>query len=601
MRAVLTASTLRTTGIAVAVTLSIAAAAIAQPKPAAAPKPEPAATQGTVAKPAPATAAQERPVPPEMKALRDASAITDADKQIEAFKKIITDYPGTGAADSAANMIVSALVRKTTADVKALQEQVKSFVDGAKTANEKAQRMRTSASSLADAGLLLDEAEQYATKALELVANEKAWVEAEKKAAAAAQADATKKDPAAKLRPAVPDAEYATRYLGARQGMQFALAQVYDRQHRAADAEKAFRAAYALDPKSPTAGTAALKIADFAKKAGHPFEQLEYLTAATLVGKVTAESRKELEALFASTTGGTVAQLDALLDERYEKTVTSIAVKPSSPAKTRTGRLVVAELFTGAGCPPCVAADLAFEAALQRYARRDFALLVYHLHVPRPDPMTNPSTEARRNGYDVPGTPTFFVDGGSQHVGGGSASTAQTFFEESIVPVVDKRLETRPNAVVKLTAAIQNGTVTVKAGATAEGKPDRALRLQIALVEDELHYTGENGVRIHPMVVRSLASPVKETQGFAFTAGKALKAEYRFDVAAVSAAAGKHLDDMEGGASKRFGTFRFIERRSAINPSQLRVVAFVQDEATKEILQAAMVELGVADRKPKGR
>jgi hypothetical protein len=43
--------------------------------------------------------------------------------------------------------------------------------------------------------------------------------------------------------------------------------------------------------------------------------------------------------------------------------------------------------------------------------------------------------------------------------------------------------------------------------------------------------------------------------------------------------------------SERFGKFQFIERKSAIDMSQLRVVAYVQDETTKEILQAAVVDL----------
>ena len=57
--------------------------------------------------------------------------------------------------------------------------------------------------------------------------------------------------------------------------------------------------------------------------------------------------------------------LRATLDERYERSAPRLHVSPWVPAKSRTGRTVVAELFTGAGCPPCVAADIAFEAALE--------------------------------------------------------------------------------------------------------------------------------------------------------------------------------------------------------------------------------------------
>jgi hypothetical protein len=194
------------------------------------------------------------------------------------------------------------------------------------------------------------------------------------------QIEALKKDPTAKPRPATSDADYSTRFVSVRQTGMMTLAQVYEKKGKAADAEKTYRDAYMLQPK--TGGAAALKLADFAKTAGHPYEQLEYLTVATLAGRVTAASRAELEAVYKQTHGGSPADLDAMLDERYEKEATKVDAPPYKASKTRTGRVVLAELFTGAGCPPCVAADLAFEAALERYSPDDIAVLVYHLHLP---------------------------------------------------------------------------------------------------------------------------------------------------------------------------------------------------------------------------
>ncbi len=46
---------------------------------------------------------------------------------------------------------------------------------------------------------------------------------------------------------------------------------------------------------------------------------------------------------------------------------------------------------------------------------------------------------------------------------------------------------------------------------------------------------------------------------------------------------------MEGGSSKRFGTFQFVERKSDIGRGSLRIVAFVQDDTTKDVLQAASI------------
>jgi hypothetical protein len=586
------------------ITLAIGGAAAAAPQtppPAAGGTQKPADTKGDLKagekadqkapEPKPA-ASNDSAVPPETRALRDASQISDPDKQLEALKKVIADYPKSTAASSAESMTVAALARKTTSDIKALQEQTKKYVDGATTPNEQARRMSSAASSLSGAGVLLDDAEQYAKQSLERLSDERAWIAAERQAAAEAQASAAKKDPAAKPRPEISDADYATRFTSTRQSGMMALAQIYEKKGNAAAAEKTYREAYVLSPK--TGGAAALKLADYAKAAGYPFEQLEYLTVATLAGRVTAASRAELEAVYRTTHGGTAADLDRTLDERYEKEAAKVAASAYKPTAKRTDRVVLAELFTGAGCPPCVAADLAFEAALERYAPEELAVLVYHLHIPRPDPMTNPSTVARKEFYEVPGTPTYFIDGGNQHVGGGGATNAPQLFADTVQSVVDKRLDVKPGVEIGLRASVNGDTVAVTAKVGKGGKPGRQLRLQMALVEEMAHYTGENGVRFHPMVVRAMARGEKDSLGFPLAPGKASTTGYTFDVAKAVADAKAHLDEMEGGSSQRFGKFQFIERKSDINRGNLRIVAWVQDEKTKEVLQADSLDLAPA-------
>ena len=127
-------------------------------------------------KPAPAPA---REVTPEAKALKEASSITDPDKQIEALNKVIADFPKTAAASSAEASIINTMTKRATTDLKALQEQARKFVDAASTPNERARRLGSVASGLTSTGALLDEAEQYAKKALDVLSNEKAWIDLE--------------------------------------------------------------------------------------------------------------------------------------------------------------------------------------------------------------------------------------------------------------------------------------------------------------------------------------------------------------------------------------------------------------------------------------
>src|SRR5262249_44181810 len=67
--------------------------------------------------------------------------------------------------------------------------------------------------------------------------------------------------------------------------------------------------------------------------------------------------------------------------------------------KGKSDRVVLVELFTGAECPPCVAADLGFDALAKTYKPSEVLLLQYHEHIPGPDPLTNADTEARMKFY----------------------------------------------------------------------------------------------------------------------------------------------------------------------------------------------------------
>src|SRR5207237_8626538 len=66
---------------------------------------------------------------------------------------------------------------------------------------------------------------------------------------------------------------------------------------------------------------------------------------------------------------------------------------PGRPAKNN--RVVVFELFTGSECPPCVAADLGYDALLKTFKPTEVIPLQYHVHIPGLDPITNADTIKR--------------------------------------------------------------------------------------------------------------------------------------------------------------------------------------------------------------
>jgi hypothetical protein len=233
-----------------------------------------------------------------------------------------------------------------------------------------------------------------------------------------------------------------------------------------------------------------------------------------------------------------------------------------------------------------VGAGLAFDAAQERYTRQDFIVLNYHVHIPAPDPMVNPATLKRQEFYGVRSSPSYFFDGASDG-GGGSADAAKSIFDSKIDPAIEKHLAAPPGARIRLQARSTGSTVTVKAAVSKVTSKSEKLRLQIALAEDMVTYSGENGERFHPMVVRSMALDATSDQGFALKPAKGGTFEYTFDVAKAVADAKAHLEDYETNTRKGEYTFRQKKHEVA---GGLVVVAFVQDEATKKVLQSVYVK-----------
>jgi hypothetical protein len=112
-----------------------------------------------------------------------------------------------------------------------------------------------------------------------------------------------------------------------------------------------------------------------------PADQIQvlttYRTALDLSGR-SADAKKIDERL---------GVLEGQLDKEYLATHPPFKPTPYAGRKDKdANRVVVMELFTGAQCPPCVAADLGFDGLNKSYQPTDLVLLQYHQHIPGPDP-----------------------------------------------------------------------------------------------------------------------------------------------------------------------------------------------------------------------
>ena len=322
---------------------------------------------------------------------------------------------------------------------------------------------------------------------------------------------------------------------------------------------------------------------DFRKNEGRP-EKMYYYT----LGRTYASLKRDKDALEAYFEAAVENYEDAYVKakelwEKVHKSSEGFSDKlearqrelPFRPEPFRPeegawkGKAVLAELFTGSECAPCVAADLGFDGLIEAYNRQQLAVLVYHLPIPRPDPMSNKASRGRALFYGVNSTPSTFFDGEKKAGGGGQRPMAQEKYKE-YVGAINEQIFAPPEVKLKLSASLSGDAVQVKFSAD---KDLPGIDYHIALVQKEEKYLGENGLYFHKMVVRDFVT---------LDAATAKAGGARFSIMQAEADAEARLDEIENERA-----FTFAERHSRIDRENLMVVFFLQDSGSKKIYNAA--------------
>ena len=283
------------------------------------------------------------------------------------------------------------------------------------------------------------------------------------------------------------------------------------------------------------------------------------------------------------------SQIDSAIEVK-RRTLTNFQPGHASSTKSKTGKVVLAELFTGSECGPCQAADRAFDYLSEYYPRETLVILENHLHIPQPDPMTNSDSWDRYVSYGGNfGTPTVIIDGIQEIVGGGPLYLGKNRF--SVYDHFIKRaMGETPPLIIEGSATLTNGTI----GVDLRLKPAKQMRstaisarLHIALVEKSIDYTGGNGISRHAFVVRKV---IDGGRGMAVRVpdnGSSITRS--ITLAEVGQGIRSYLDTVSHHPSWRpsfanFGGWR--TRPDTIDPLNIAIVAWIQNPDSREVLQA---------------
>ena len=242
--------------------------------------------------------------------------------------------------------------------------------------------------------------------------------------------------------------------------------------------------------------------------------------------------------------------------------VSTLLVCLFSVAAFGQNRLVLVEHFTQASCGPCASQNPALKTLLDANATKVVALK-YQTSWPGVDPMNaaNPTEAAARvQYYGVTGVPNSVMDGS----GPGSPGTIVT------TTTINNRYNTA--APLNITAShqwtagydsIQIGVFVANAGtSTVASGAAGSLKLHVAVIEEEVNYPsapGSNGETNFYQVMRKMVPDASgTTMADSWTAGQTQM--FVFKVAAPSYLA---------------------------NLNKVAVVAFIQDNSNKSVLNAA--------------
>jgi hypothetical protein len=271
-------------------------------------------------------------------------------------------------------------------------------------------------------------------------------------------------------------------------------------------------------------------------------------------------------------------RVNKLEEEGYRENLKNFPFAPSPVAQRNGSGAVLVELFTGAMCPPCVAADTAFDGLEKTFAPKDVVLLQYHLHIPGPDALTNPDSEARSRYYrdDLRGTPTIFFNGKAEAGGGGPREAAGAKYKEYL-GVLKPLLDEKAKATIKAEAVRKGDKIEITARVSGVEKPGEKVKLRMALVQEWARYPGGNGLTYHSRVVRAMPGG---PDGFALK-GESSKHTATVNLGELRKELKKYLE----GQEKR----RPFPAALPLHLRDLHVVAFVQDDATRQVLQAVEV------------
>jgi hypothetical protein len=243
--------------------------------------------------------------------------------------------------------------------------------------------------------------------------------------------------------------------------------------------------------------------------------------------------------------------------------------------------VVLAVVFTGAQAPPAVASMMAAAALLNTFKPTEVAVVQYHLHMIQADPLTCSEGEERYGCYqkDIKSLPVTVLNGKVLVEGRGGPEDAQERYDD-LVEEIGPRLEEEAKASLKVKATRKGAKVSITAEVSKLTVKGDDVRLRLVLVEPTVSYKGANKQTIHDNVARAMPGGA---EGIALPNRTARKT-VTVDLKDLRKKITEYLNKVKAMRE-------FPNKERPLELKNLRVIAFIQNDATGEVLQAAQADV----------
>ena len=245
--------------------------------------------------------------------------------------------------------------------------------------------------------------------------------------------------------------------------------------------------------------------------------------------------------------------------------VNDMASRAVNVATQSVDRVTVIEQFTSSTCPPCASLNNSFGPILAgqntNTAGSNVAAIKYHLNYPSPgnDPSFNGDADARSDYYGVPGIPDLYIDGKPM------TANSATYIQQ----------QAARDAFVGLSVAYSTigNQINVSANVTPYATFPGTHKLHIAIVENSYNYAASTTTQdVFNYVQRKMLANAQGNNLTVLTGDQTQTINQTHSMV---------FGNPAQGNSNAWGN----------EMEDLTIVAFVQNNTTKDILQAAFVPL----------